>query len=236
MVLGKDLFKLNQEEELLRKSQADHEVELSLMREEVSQLRNSNLQLEQLVKTYIMQNKHKPQEIPTPTPAEPMKLVHETPTEEKKEEIKEPMEKERIKTEENDSKSKKEKKEVKLPSLPKNLPPHILSYTSSDSKSTLLSVNKWYRFMDSTNESLPISCWVVRKMGRADDWRLLECNQAFIDLIKIPVAALSSSFSLTQLFPARFKSSNGELLQQIIHVSFFIIISKYTFLALILIL
>jgi hypothetical protein len=100
-----------------------------------------------------------------------------------------------------------------LPTLPDTLPPHQISYNSDSHRS----VGTWYRFVEPAQNQLPASFWLVKRTGRADRWTLLECNQAFIQLIQLSPESLSSNFSVMDLVPTRFKSSTSELLQQIVH-------------------
>ena len=107
-----------------------------------------------------------------------------------------------------------------LPLIPNCLPAHLLSASSFHQfcqKETKLA-NIWYRFVEIENNQVPTSVWFVKKTGRADNWKLMECNQSFVDLIQENINLLSNSYSMIDLVPQRFKSSTSELLQQIINV------------------
>lgn len=113
-------------------------------------------------------------------------------------------------------KSPKSNRKEDLPVLPYALPHHQFRVENASDPMPSARAGTWFRFVETQENLVPVSCWIVRSQGRADHWTLLECNQAFLDLIDSP-QPLTSAFSVMDLVPQRFKSSTSELLQQIIH-------------------
>jgi hypothetical protein len=107
-----------------------------------------------------------------------------------------------------------------LPVLPgenSNLPFEIFPYNSQYMGAFTNQLQRWYRFTSVPESMVPTSCWLVRKTGRADDWRLLECNESFLELLQSPVDRVSG-IAFLDLVPPKFKSTTCELLQHIIRV------------------
>jgi len=105
----------------------------------------------------------------------------------------------------------------KIPNIPEYLPHHKLEFSSlPDTAIQKNHATAWYQFT-APIESKPTSIWLIKQKGRSDDWTIVECNQAFIDLIQIPVTSVSSAYTMMDLVPQRFKASTSELLQQIIN-------------------
>jgi hypothetical protein len=108
-----------------------------------------------------------------------------------------------------------------LPILPPqdcNLPQEIFPYTPTNIATPSRQLNCWYRFSSPPGTLIPTSCWLIRKTGRADDWRLLECNESFLQLLKTSPNDMQG-IAFLDLVPPKFKSTTCETLQHIIRVS-----------------
>jgi hypothetical protein len=67
-----------------------------------------------------------------------------------------------------------------------------------------------------------VSSWLVTSVKCADDWRLLECNSAFLEMLDLPVESLTSStLTFLHFVPIRYQSAASQLLRHIIIVGFF---------------